>query len=63
MAGKHLKVKCPTCELLLFYSKENPFRPFCSERCRVADTANWADETYRVPSAEGASTSDHEGEH
>ena len=24
------------------------WRPFCSERCKVRDLANWADESYRV---------------
>lgn len=27
----------------------NPNRPFCSERCRVADLGAWAAERYRVP--------------
>ena len=27
----------------------NPFRPFCSERCRSADLGAWASEGYRVP--------------
>jgi endogenous inhibitor of DNA gyrase (YacG/DUF329 family) len=31
---------------------ENQFRPFCSERCRLLDLANWVDGNYRVP-AEG----------
>ncbi len=25
------------------------WRPFCSERCKLLDLANWADGTYRVP--------------
>jgi len=24
-------------------------RPFCSERCKLADLARWADGTYRIP--------------
>jgi hypothetical protein len=27
----------------------NPDRPFCSQRCRLADLGNWAAERYRVP--------------
>lgn len=27
----------------------NPFRPFCSERCKLTDFGNWASERYRVP--------------
>jgi endogenous inhibitor of DNA gyrase (YacG/DUF329 family) len=29
----------------------NPNRPFCSERCRLADFGNWAGERYRIPGA------------
>jgi uncharacterized protein len=25
------------------------WRPFCSERCKIRDLANWADGTYHVP--------------
>jgi len=27
---------------------DNPFRPFCSERCRLTDLGNWAAEKYRI---------------
>jgi len=26
----------------------NPFRPFCSERCKLLDLDNWLEERYRV---------------
>ncbi len=45
-----LKVVCPKCrnseELV---ARDNPFFPFCSERCRDADLTAWLDESYRVP--------------
>lgn len=41
-------MKCPICDRETIW-KDNPFRPFCSERCRVIDLANWADESYAVP--------------
>jgi len=28
---------------------ENPYRPFCSERCKLIDLGDWAMERYRVP--------------
>ncbi len=34
------------------YSPANPFRPFCSERCRKIDLGAWANEDFRVPGAE-----------
>jgi endogenous inhibitor of DNA gyrase (YacG/DUF329 family) len=27
---------------------DNPFRPFCSARCKGADLGNWATESYRI---------------
>jgi endogenous inhibitor of DNA gyrase (YacG/DUF329 family) len=31
------------------YAPFNPFRPFCSERCRLMDLGAWATESYRIP--------------
>ncbi len=28
---------------------EQPWRPFCSERCRLLDLARWVDGAYRIP--------------
>jgi len=41
------QVKCPTCGTLASYAG-NPDRPFCSERCRLLDLGQWADEGYRI---------------
>jgi endogenous inhibitor of DNA gyrase (YacG/DUF329 family) len=43
-----LMPKCPTCARL-FERQDNPWRPFCSERCKLIDFGRWADEDYRVP--------------
>jgi hypothetical protein len=29
--------------------QDNPHRPFCSLRCRLADLGQWLDERYRLP--------------
>ncbi|HRE16004.1 MAG TPA: DNA gyrase inhibitor YacG [Rhodocyclaceae bacterium] len=42
-------VRCPQCGGEAIFSPENPFRPFCSERCRLIDLGAWANESYRVP--------------
>ncbi len=42
------EIKCPQCGHLTFYSPDNPFRPFCSERCRLIDLGDWASESYKV---------------
>ena len=41
-------VRCPTCAGPAAYCETNPWRPFCSERCRNHDLGAWAAEDYRV---------------
>jgi endogenous inhibitor of DNA gyrase (YacG/DUF329 family) len=41
--------KCPICKKPV-EMKDNPHRPFCSERCKLLDFGNWVDENYSVPS-------------
>ena len=43
------KVKCPTCGKEVLWSTDNPWRPFCSERCKLIDLGDWADEKHRIP--------------
>lgn len=40
--------KCPTCNKQVEW-QDNPFRPFCSERCKLVDLSKWVSEEYRVP--------------
>jgi endogenous inhibitor of DNA gyrase (YacG/DUF329 family) len=42
-------VACPQCSTLAEFGPENPYRPFCSERCSLIDLGAWASEGYRVP--------------
>ncbi|HRO66033.1 MAG TPA: DNA gyrase inhibitor YacG [Pseudobdellovibrionaceae bacterium] len=42
-------VRCPQCGQPALFSSENPARPFCSERCKLIDLGQWADERYKVP--------------
>jgi len=44
-------VKCPTCGKQKEY-EGNPFRPFCSERCKLIDLGAWVDEEYKIASEE-----------
>lgn len=41
-------ITCPHCKKPINWT-DNPYRPFCSERCKLIDLGNWADEKYRVP--------------
>ncbi|MFZ4498163.1 MAG: DNA gyrase inhibitor YacG [Burkholderiales bacterium] len=50
MTGKPARtVSCPQCGADSVFGAANPFRPFCSERCRLIDLGAWASESYRVP--------------
>jgi endogenous inhibitor of DNA gyrase (YacG/DUF329 family) len=44
-------VNCPRCGAPVKWGPESPFRPFCSERCKMIDLGAWATERYRVPDA------------
>lgn len=51
-SAKVIMVSCPTCKKKIKYSTDNPFRPFCSERCKLLDLGAWADEKRTVPGKE-----------
>ena len=55
-----LMVRCPICRKPTPY-QGNPFRPFCSERCRTEDQANWAGGKYAVPAGEVPGQDEEEG--
>jgi endogenous inhibitor of DNA gyrase (YacG/DUF329 family) len=42
-------VRCPTCSGDSVYAPSNPFRPFCSARCKGVDLGAWASEEFRMP--------------
>ncbi|MBD3609886.1 MAG: DNA gyrase inhibitor YacG [Gammaproteobacteria bacterium] len=46
------KVKCPTCGKETEWKAENKWRPFCSERCKLIDLGEWANESHRIPGEE-----------
>lgn len=48
-AKKIKQVTCPNCKALSIFSPQNPYRPFCSERCKMIDLGDWANENYRIP--------------
>ena len=39
--------RCPICKKEVVF-EGNPFRPFCSERCKLIDLDNWLSERYRI---------------
>ena len=46
---KKLEIECPQCKKKIIWSPENTARPFCSERCKLIDLGEWADEKYKIP--------------
>ena len=45
----HKIVVCPVCKGDSLYVPSNPFRPFCSQRCKNIDFGAWASEDFRMP--------------
>ena len=43
------KVRCPACAGVSLYSTANPYRPFCSARCKGVDLGAWASEEFKLP--------------
>ncbi|MCL1909242.1 MAG: DNA gyrase inhibitor YacG [Holophagaceae bacterium] len=41
-------INCPVCRSAVPW-ENNPWRPFCSERCKVHDLGAWSGEDYRIP--------------
>ena len=46
-------VKCPTCRREIDWT-DSPFRPFCSERCRLIDLGAWLSEQRAIPADQHA---------
>jgi endogenous inhibitor of DNA gyrase (YacG/DUF329 family) len=41
-------IRCTGCGGSSIYAADNPFRPFCSARCKNHDFGAWASERYSV---------------
>ncbi len=52
------RVSCPRCGQLARYASDNPWRPFCSERCKGMDWGVWASENYRLATSPPAASDD-----
>jgi endogenous inhibitor of DNA gyrase (YacG/DUF329 family) len=42
-------VRCPTCGRPVEWNVGSPWRPFCSERCKLIDLGAWAAEKHSIP--------------
>jgi len=43
------QISCPTCGRPIQWSEAYPYRPFCSERCRLIDLGAWLTEKHVIP--------------
>jgi len=43
-----VKIICPICKDTTTW-EENPWRPFCSERCKLIDLGKWVSDEYKIP--------------
>jgi uncharacterized protein len=43
------RAKCPKCGRQIAAVPANPWRPFCSERCRLLDLGAWLSERHAIP--------------
>jgi endogenous inhibitor of DNA gyrase (YacG/DUF329 family) len=47
------RVRCPTCQRELTWSEQFPWRPFCSERCKMVDLGAWFAGEHRIAGENG----------
>jgi uncharacterized protein len=47
------EVHCPNCSKPVAWTPESPWRPFCSERCRLIDLGQWFSEEHAIPGEDG----------
>jgi endogenous inhibitor of DNA gyrase (YacG/DUF329 family) len=43
------RLRCPTCQRPIQWSEQFPYRPFCSDRCRLIDLGAWLSEKHAIP--------------
>ena len=46
--NKLITVACPHCQKEMIWDSNNPFRPFCSERCKLIDFGAWVNERHVI---------------
>ncbi|MDY7032755.1 MAG: DNA gyrase inhibitor YacG [Thermodesulfobacteriota bacterium] len=53
-------MKCPRCGKETLW-EQNPFRPFCSERCKLIDLGKWINGSFILPGESLNGDKDDEG--
>ncbi len=52
MQSAKRKFSCPRCQTEIAWNDSYPFRPFCSQRCKLIDFGDWASERFTIAGAE-----------
>ena len=52
MTPKKIQTICPHCGKHDTWKNENKFKPFCSDRCKLIDLGDGADEKFRITGEE-----------
>jgi len=42
-----MQIICPICKKKTTW-EENPYKPFCSERCKLIDLGKWVSDEYKI---------------
>ena len=42
------RIPCPTCKREIEWNEQYPWRPFCSERCKLVDLGAWMSEARAI---------------
>lgn len=53
-----IQLACPTCRKKVYWNDQFPYRPFCSERCKLIDLGEWANENHRIPGEDARAQND-----
>lgn len=56
------EVVCPRCGRRKEW-QGNPFRPFCSERCKMIDFGDWLEERHSIPGEPLETPEDEDAKH
>lgn len=56
------QVKCRQCGKPVRLDESNPWRPFCSERCKLIDLGQWFSGSYSIPAETPEEFPDAEGQ-
>lgn len=53
-----VRAPCPQCGGVSVLDTDNPWRPFCCERCKLIDLGQWLQEEYRIPGPQTPASGD-----